>query len=205
MLHRKALSLSLVCCVTLLAGCGGEPPSGPQVELQTELGKIRIELNEEQAPITTANFLRYVDEDRYSPGSFYRTQRGEEQLMGPPVGVVQGGLWHGDSTKMLPPIPLESTRETGLRHTTGTVSMARHGDDNSARAEFFIVIGEQPHLDYRERVLVGDSAVTMPGYAAFGKVVDGMDVVRAIQRLPTQKGQKELLRTPVPFRAVRVE
>ncbi|MDQ3308920.1 MAG: peptidylprolyl isomerase [Gemmatimonadota bacterium] len=193
-----------LCLLTLILAsisCGGEPTSGPQVELQTELGKIRIELHEKLAPITTANFLRYVDEGRYNPGSFYRVQVGEAQLMGPPIGVVQGGLWAGDSTKMLPPIPFESTEQTGLRHTTGTVSMARFGEEDGARAEFFIVIGEQPHLDYRERVLVGDTAVTMPGYAAFGKVVGGMSTVRAIQRRPAQK---ELLQTPVPFRAVRV-
>ncbi len=79
--------------------------------------------------------------------------------------------------------------------------MARFGEEDGARAEFFIVIGEQPHLDYRERVLVGDTVVTMPGYAAFGKVVGGMSTVRAIQRRPAQK---ELLQTSVPFRAVRV-
>lgn len=195
---RKLCAAGLV---VLVSACGREQRTRPQVELQTELGNIRIELHEKEAPITTANFLRYVDEGRYAPGSFYRVQIGEAQLMGPPVGVIQGGLWAGDSTKMLPPIPFESTEQTGLRHTTGTVSMARFGDENSARAEFFIVIGDQPHLDYRERVLVGDSAVTMPGYAAFGKVVDGFATIRAIQRRPTRK---ELLRTPVPFRAVRV-
>jgi peptidyl-prolyl cis-trans isomerase A (cyclophilin A) len=171
------------------------------VELQTELGNIQIELHEKEAPITVANFLRYVDEGRYNPGSFYRVQVGEAQLMGPPVGVIQGGLWAGDSTKMLPPIPFESTQQTGLRHTSGTVSMAKFGDGDGARAEFFIVIGEQPHLDYRERVLVGDSAVTMPGYAAFGKVVSGASTVRAIQQRPARE---ELLRSPVPFRAARV-
>jgi peptidyl-prolyl cis-trans isomerase A (cyclophilin A) len=194
----------MLCLLPLIhaaVSCGGEQRSGPQVELQTELGKIRIELHQKEAPITTANFLRYVDEGRYNPGSFYRVQAGEAQLMGPPIGVVQGGLWAGDSAKMLPPIPFESTEQTGLRHTTGTVSMARFGEEDGARAEFFIVIGEQPHLDYRERVLVGDSAVTMPGYAAFGKVVDGMSTVRAIQR---RSAREELLQTPVPFRAVRV-
>ena len=194
-------TLCLLPLILAAISCGGEQRAGPQVELQTDLGKIRIELHEKEAPITTANFLRYVDEGRYNPGAFYRVQAGEAQLMGPPIGVVQGGLWAGDSTKMLPPIPFESTQQTGLRHTTGTVSMARFGEEDGARAEFFIVIGEQPHLDYRERVLVGDSAVTMPGYAAFGKVVGGMSTVRAIQRRPAQK---ELLQTPVPFRAVRV-
>ncbi len=174
-----------------LAGCAAPQP---QVELRTALGTIRIALDSARAPVTTVNFLRYVREGRYQGASFYRVTRSEPQLMQPVTGVVQGGLWRGDTTRFLPPIPLESTRQTGLRHTDGTVSMARFENPNGARAEFFVVVGDQPHLDYQ-----GPGA---EGYAAFGRVVEGMDVVRALVRLPTRG---ELLPRPLPFEAVRVE
>jgi peptidyl-prolyl cis-trans isomerase A (cyclophilin A) len=110
-----------------------------------------------------------------------------------PTAVVQGGLYGGDKSKLLPPVPLESTRQTGLRHTEGVVSMARF-DVNTAQAEFFVVIGDQPHLDYRD--------AQRPGYAAFGRVVRGMDLVRQMRGLPLDG---ERLRRPIPFRAVRVK
>lgn len=185
----------LALAATLAAAACGAP--GPQVEVQTRFGAIRIELDSARAPRTVANFLRYVDTGRYASGaSFYRVHHGEAELMRPATGVVQGGLWGGDSTRLLPPVPFESTRRTGLRHTDGTVSMAHFADPNSARAEFFIVVGEQPHLDYH------DSTPTGAGYAAFGRVVEGMEIVRAISAAPTHG---ELLRVPIPFRVVRVE
>ncbi len=164
------------------------------MEIRTELGTIRIEVDSARAPATAANFLRYVREGRYAEASFYRVRRDPPQLMQPPRGVLQGGLWYGDSTRLLPPVPFESTQRTGLRHTDGTVSMARFDEPDGARAEFFIVVGDQPHLDYR--------GPAQTGYAAFGRVVEGMDVVRAIQRLPASG---ERLRTPVRFSAGMVE
>lgn len=194
-LRRGALLRLLTLAIVALAaaGCGR---SGPQVELQTRFGVIRIELDSVHAPRTAANFLRYVDEGRYAGASFYRVHHAEAQLMRSAAGVVQGGLWRGDSTRLLPPVPFESTRQTGLRHTDGTVSMAHFEDPNSARAEFFIVVGDQPHLDFR------DSTPAGAGYAAFGRVVEGMEIVRAIQQAPTRG---ELLRVPIPFTARRVK
>lgn len=183
-----------LCAVLALPGaaCG---PSNPQVELQTPFGAVRIEVDSARAPRTAANFLRYVDEGRYDSASFYRVRREEaEVLMQQGTAIVQGGLWYGDTTKLLPPVPFESTAQTGLRHTEGVVSMARFGDVNGARGEFFVVIGDQPHLDYRS----ADSA----GYAVFGRVVEGMDLIRDIQRLPLRG---ELLARPIPFRARRVK
>ena len=181
---------SLALLALAAAGCGERRP---QVELRTDLGTIRVELDSARAPATTANFLRYVREGRFAGASFYRVRRDPAQPMRRPTGIVQGGLWGGDSTRLLPPVRFESTRQTGLRHEDGTLSMARFEDVNGARAEFFVSLGEQPHLDYR-----GPGA---EGYAAFGRVVEGMEVVRAIQRLPARG---ELLRRPVPFRAARV-
>lgn len=175
----------------VVAGCG---PSNPQVDLHTPFGTIRVEVDTARAPRTAANFLRYVDEGRFDGASFYRVRREPAELMRKATAVVQGGLWAGDTTQLLPPVPFESTRQTGIEHKEGTVSMARFGDVNGARAEFFVVVGSQPHLDYR--------SAAEPGYAAFGRVVDGMELVDAIGRLPVRR---ELLRRPIPFRAVRVK
>ncbi len=185
--------LRIGCSIAVLlvgVGCG---PSNPQVDLTTPFGTIRIEVDSVRAPRTAANFLRYVDEGRLDSASFYRVRREEAELMQPGTAVVQGGLWRGDTTRFLPPIALESTRETGLRHTDGVVSLARFAV-NSGRGEFFIVIGDQPHLDYR--------SAEKPGYAAFGRVVEGMDLVRQIRGLPVRD---ELLARPIPFSASRVK
>lgn len=176
--------------ILLAAGCG---PQNPQVDLQTRFGLIRIEVDTVSAPKTAANFLRYVDEGRYAGASFYRVRREEAELMQKGTAIVQGGQWYGDTTRMLPPIPLESTRQTGLEHVDGAVSMARF-DVNGARGEFFIVVGDQPHLDYR-----GEGE---PGYAVFGRVVEGMELVRDIQGLPTRE---EILAKPIPFTAARAK
>lgn len=182
--------LALLVAALSAAGCG---PRNPRVDLVTPFGTIRVEVDSARAPVTAANFLRYVDEGRYANASFYRVRGEEAELMRERAAIVQGGLYmDDDTTRLLPPIPLESTRRTGLPHVDGAVSMARF-DVNSARAEFFIVVGDQPHLDYRD--------AGRPGYAAFGTVVEGMDLVRRISSLPARE---ERLSRPIPFRAVRV-
>ena len=186
---RRFTRFSAAAALLLGIGCG---PSNPRVDLHTRFGSIRIEVDSVHAPHTAANFLRYVDEGRFDSASFYRVRREEAELMQQGTAIVQGGLWRGDTTRFLPPIPLESTRQTGLRHTDGVVSLARFGVD-SGRGEFFIVIGDQPHLDYR-----GPDA---PGYAAFGRVVEGMDLIHQIRRLPVEGEQ---LARPIPFSAARV-
>lgn len=184
---RRALPL----LAALLAACG---TGNPEVELETAFGTIRIEVDSSRAPATAANFLRYVDEGRYDGAAFYRVRREDQDPTRRTTAIVQGGLWRGDSTKILPPVPFEPTSATGLRHTTGTVSLARFGDVESGRSEFFIVVGDQPHLDWQ-----GEAR---PGYAAFGRVVEGMELVRALAALPVRD---ERIARPVPFRAVRAE
>jgi peptidyl-prolyl cis-trans isomerase A (cyclophilin A) len=178
----------MLCAATLLSGCG---PDSPQVELRTQFGVIRVEVDSALAPKTAANFLRYVDEGRYATASFYRVRSEDAALMRKGTAIVQGGLWYGDTTKMLPPIPLESTRQTGLKHVDGAIAMARF-DSVGARGEFYIVIGDQPHLDYRGQA--------EPGYAVFGRVVQGMELVREIRRLPAPR---EHLARRIPFTAAR--
>jgi peptidyl-prolyl cis-trans isomerase A (cyclophilin A) len=128
-----------------------------------------------RAPITAGNFLRYVDTGRYDNSSIYRATRtvGLET-----TGLIEGGL-QNDPRRLLPPIAHESTLTTGLKHLDGTISMAREAP-GTATADFFICVGDAPYLDANPAA-AGDNA----GYAAFGTVAAGMDVVRAILALPT--------------------
>ena len=168
---------------TLLGGLGASAvPAGaiaagrqPRVELLTGKGLIVVELAQSQAPITCANFLHYVTAGRFSNATFYRASR---SLRSPGVGLIEGGL-QNDPKKLFAPIAHESTFTTGLRHLDGTISMAREAP-GTATADFFICSGAAPYLDANP-ILPGDNA----GFAAFGHVVDGMDVVRAILSLPT--------------------
>ena len=167
---------------TLLAGLGAAAAplpaaaaGSPRVELKTDKGLIVLELASTKAPITCANFLRYVTTGRFSNATFYRASRSART---PTSGLIEGGL-QNDPKKLLPPIAHESTFTTGLRHVDGTISMARDAP-GTATADFFICSGPAPYLDANP-IMPGDNA----GYAAFGQVVDGMDVVRAILALPT--------------------
>lgn len=154
--------------------------ANPKVSIQTELGEIVIELFAAQAPITVANFLRYVEENRYQGATFYRTVRLDNQAQSPvKIEVIQGGLGMGEHPAKLPSIQQETTAQTGLRHQDGTVSMARL-EPNSAHSEFFICIGDQPELDFG-----GKRNPDGQGFTAFGQVVQGMEVVRQIQARPS--------------------
>ena len=148
---------------------------GVTVAVTTGKGGLLLELEQDRAPITTANFLRYVDTQRFDGASFYRASRA---LGAPGVGLIEGGL-QNDPRRLLPPIAHESTQATGLAHTDGVISMARLAP-GTATADFFICCGPAAYLDAHPGA-AGDNA----GYAAFGRVVDGMDVVRAILALPT--------------------
>jgi peptidyl-prolyl cis-trans isomerase A (cyclophilin A) len=184
-----ARRLASAAVVLALAGCGrASGQAHPRVRIHTDLGDVTVEVLADKAPVTAANFLRYVDEGRYAGAAFYRIRKDPAVPFQATTGIVQGGQWYGDSTRLLPPIPLESTRQTGLKHVDGAVSMARFGPPNSARSEFFFVVGDQPYLDWRDETPDGQ------GYAVFGRVEDGMDVVRRIQDLPADG---ERLRIPV--------
>lgn len=165
----------------------------PHVVLETDLGEIELEVDSARAPRTAENFLRYVDAGAYDGGRFHRTvtpanQPGDAVR----IEVIQAGAAEGAPARS--PIPLERTRDTALRHRDGALSMARAGPD-SATSDFFICIGDQPELDFG-----GRRNPDRQGFAAFGRVVRGMDVVRAIQRAPAE-GQR--LRPPVAIRRAR--
>ena len=147
----------------------------------TELGDIEIEVDVARAPISAANFLKYVDAGKYDGGRFHRTVRADNQKAHPvPIGVIQGASAARGADDLFPPVPLERTRDTGLLHRDGTLSLARAGVD-TATDHFFICIGDQPELDYG-----GRRNADGQGFAAFGRVVSGMDVVRKIQAAPAK-------------------
>ena len=146
----------------------------PKVAVQTGKGVILLELELGKAPITAANFLRYVDAGKYDGAVFYRASRAAGA---PTVGLIEGGL--ADDQAKFDPIAHESTLVSGLAHKDGTISMAREAP-GTATADFFICSGPASYLDANPKA-AGDNA----GYAAFGSVVEGMDVVRAILALPT--------------------
>ncbi len=181
--------------VTLLALCAAAvlAPSVPSnaatraaapvdVAIQTSIGTIVVRLDRAHAPGTTANFLHYVDLGAYNGTTFYRTvSRGTSK-----IEVIQGGLNPQGPNPMIRQIPLEPTSKTRLHNTDGAISMARTSDPNSGTTEFFICLGDNRYLDA--------GGPTGPGYAAFGKVVRGADVVRKIQRSPANG---ELLAPPI--------
>lgn len=152
------------------------PAATDHVVIATAWGPIEVELYGDDAPNTVDNFLQYVDDALFDGGSFFRVVREDNQPNDSVrIGVVQGGPPRGVGDRMRPAIALERTRDTGVRHLDGAISMARGGPD-TGRSQFFICIGDQPELDYD-----GRRNPDGQGFAAFGRVVEGMDVVRRIQ------------------------
>ncbi len=149
------------------------------VLMTTSEGEIEIELYLDGAPITAANFLRLVEGGYMNGSTFYRTVTYANDNGSPRIEVIQGGPNQGDGP--FPPIAHETTEQTGILHTDGAISMSR-GGVGTASTEFFICIGDQPGLDYGQ-----PRNADMQGFAAFGKVVRGMDVVRAINNSPTDE------------------
>jgi cyclophilin family peptidyl-prolyl cis-trans isomerase len=172
-------------------------PDRPRVRLETTLGHIEIELDALAAPATTRNFLHYAHERLYNDGQFFRTVRLDNQPTNAiKIQVIQARAGTERQDEFLPPILLERTRDTGLRHVDGTVSMARTGPD-TAQHHFFICIGDQPELDF-----AGKRNPDGQGFAAFGRVVKGMDLVRKIHAAPAEDQQ---LSPPVAIqRAIRL-
>ncbi len=152
----------------------------PKVRVSTSLGDIVIAVDTVHAPVTSANFLGYVDAGMYTNGRFHRTVTPTNQPNNlVKIEVIQGGRDSAHAGERAP-IPLERTSVTKLKHLNGTVSMARGGPD-TATSDFFICIGDQPALDFG-----GKRNPDGQGFAAFGTVTSGMDVVRRIQQSPAQ-------------------
>ncbi|MCW4050678.1 MAG: peptidylprolyl isomerase [Candidatus Bathyarchaeota archaeon] len=164
----------------------------PEVLIKTSLGDIKVQIYPEKAPVTSGNFLRYVDDGLYDGTSFFRTVT----MMNQPndevkIEVIQGG--QVPKEKEYEPIILERTTLTGLKHLDGVISMGRFKPD-SAKSSFFFCIGDQPELDFG-----GKRNPDGQGFAAFGQVVEGMDVVRAIQ---VQPHEEQRLTPPIVIHSI---
>ena len=164
----------------------------PRVAIETDKGTIVVELEDRKAPVTATNFLYYVDKHRFDGGQFFRANRAKGA---PGAGSIQGQP--KPYSRRAPPIAHESTLKTGLKHTAGAISMGRDAP-GSATADFFICASPQPYLDAKP-----GKSDTAAGYAVFGYVVQGMDVVKKIlagrtdgpTNVPSMKGQ--ILNPPV--------
>ncbi len=165
------------------------------VRIETSMGVIVAALDSARAPITVTNFLRYVDAGAYNGGVFHRTVTPDNQPRDSVrIAVIQGGANRARTGARFPVIALERTDVTGVTHVDGALSMARAGP-NTATSDFFVCIGDQPSLDAG-----GHRNTDGQGFAAFGRVTSGMDVVRAIHRAPAD-GQS----LAPPISIIRVE
>ena len=166
-------------------------PGIVRVQLVTAAGPITLALDTRRAPETTKNFLAYVDDGRFNGAVFYRSARSRKA---PQFGFVQGGI-RTDARRILPPFKHERTDQTGIHHTDGTISMARRLEPNSAGGNFFIAVGPLPNFDAKG---------SFPGYAAFGHVTGGMDVVKKILARPVGGGMGgQMLLQPIRILGAR--
>jgi peptidyl-prolyl cis-trans isomerase A (cyclophilin A) len=166
------LIIGLWSALTVALPANRPSPGFTRVAIETSVGTMVVAVDQKRAPRTSANFLTYVDDGRFDGVTFYRAARRKSD---PHYGLIQGGI-DTDARRSLPPVAHEPTSRTGILHLDATLSMARPNRPNSAMGNFFITIGATPNMDAR-----GDYI----GYAAFGHVVGGMDVVRKILSVPT--------------------
>jgi peptidyl-prolyl cis-trans isomerase A (cyclophilin A) len=197
--HALLFSLILAVPLSLASGqrrAGTPAPAGiVRVVIETEKGNIAVDLDSAHAPVSVANFLQYVDGGYYDGGRFHRTVTPANQPKDTVrIEVVQAGANPARRGTGFPPVPLERTNATGLHHKDGTLSMARAGP-NTATSDFFICIGDQPALDFG-----GHRNLDGQGFAAFGRVTEGMAIVRAIQGSPAN-GQQ--LDPPIAITRIR--
>lgn len=206
MASLRIVACSVLLLITAVSLRGDDPTERPvfqegivRVRLETEFGNITLAIETRRAPITAANFLKYVEAGLYDGGRFHRATRPDNYTPVPPnrpmMEIIQGGI--NPKQKPFAAIPLERTSVTGLKHVAGTVSMAR-GAPDTATGDFFILLDDQPSLDFG-----GMRFDDGQGAAAFGRVIEGLDVVRKIQQRPVEK---QALTPPVAIvKAVRID
>ena len=196
-----ACEMVLLVLILAASGAAAQGATSPPVVVvfETDKGSIEIEVDAQHAPVTAANFLKYVDGRFYDGGVINRAVRPDTTVRHDvEIQVIQFQIDRNRRRDEFPPIALERTSATGLKHVDGTVSMARNGPD-TATASFSIVIGDQPEMDF-----AGKRNPDGQGFAVFGRVVRGMDVVKAIQKSPTgQRGQYGTETLDPPIRIVR--
>ena len=193
MMHRKFRTiLSTIVLAIVLTNLDGRAQT-TLVTIETSIGSIDVAIDSTHAPITSANFLKYVDEKMYDGGRFHRAVRRDNQARKDVlIEVIQAGRSpeQAKTVKGFGPITLERTSLTTLKHVDGAISMARGNTADSASSDFFICVGDQPSLDFG-----GARAADGQGFAAFGRVIKGMDVVRKIQA--GQTNDREQLIEPI--------
>jgi peptidyl-prolyl cis-trans isomerase A (cyclophilin A) len=189
--RARVLAFAAVLAGVFTAPAIAAPRGTVDVAIATTAGPIVVRLDRARAPGTVDNFLHYVDTHAYDGAIFYRTVRRSSEPQSR-IEVIQGGLHPETATTSNKPIPIEPTSKTGLHNVDGTIAMARLSDPNSATTEFFIDIGDNTFLDA--------GGPLGPGYAAFGHVIRGMDVVRRIHTAPAE-GQ--MLSPPIKITTVR--
>ena len=174
------------------AGIRAAEGGNPVVLMKTSMGTIKIELDQEKAPVSTANFLAYVNDKFYDGTIFHRVI---------PAFMIQGGGFDKDMNQKKTKAPIKNEAGNGLKNLNGTIAMARTSDPNSATAQFFINTKDNAFLDHR------DDSVQGYGYAVFGKVVEGMDVVKKIEAVQTttKMPHQNVPVTPVVIESVTVE
>ncbi|MCB2197162.1 MAG: peptidylprolyl isomerase [Bacteroidetes bacterium] len=175
--------------------CNSRSPK-TEIEIKTESGSIVAELYPDKAPVTCENFLKYIRNNKLEGSKFYRVVRMDNQPKNDvKIEVIQGGLGFEVEESPYPPIQHETTKETGVLHEDGTLSMAR-AEPGTASSEFFICIGDQPELDFG-----GKRNPDGQGFAAFGKVTKGMDIVKKIQ---IQPDEGQMLIDPVKILSIKI-
>jgi peptidyl-prolyl cis-trans isomerase A (cyclophilin A) len=190
---KAGASACVACLLFCLFASGQAKPV--RIVIETELGAIEAEIDTVRAPMTAANFLKYVDGGFYDGGRFHRAVKPDNQPNNAvKIEVVQAGINPDRRKDGFPPIPLERTSATGLFHKNGTLSMARNGPD-TATSDFSICLGDQPALDFG-----GARNPDGQGFAAFGVVTKGMEVARKIQAAPISQ---QSLTPPVPIISIR--
>ena len=197
MFSRRRLIAGGVALLAVPRAALAREPAVVRVRFVTAAGSFIVALDTRRAPATAANFLAYVDDERFDGTSFCRAARSKRV---PGTGFVQGGI-RTDARRILPPFPLETTAQTGLRHVDGAISMARGATADAAGGNFFVCIGDAPHMDARPGY---------KGYAAFGKVIAGMPVLKRILAVPTGGGfdsmKGQMILKPIPIiRAIRMD
>ena len=195
----RAMMAAAVLAFLGLAACATTTSAqdSPRVVIETDAGRMVVELDLARAPLSTCNFLSYVHDGDYGGGRFFRTVVRATNANPNPIDVIQAATPRGADDDQRPPVLLERTRDTGLSHVAGTISMARDGPD-TATSSFFIVTQDTPALDFG-----GGRNPDGQGFAAFGRLVEGLDVARRIQMSPADG--EERLTPPVAIRWARIE
>ncbi len=188
--------LVILSCIIFLLSCK-KKYDNPHILISTQFGEMEAELYASKAPKSVATFLQFVNEHLYDNSTFYRVlKEGNQPTSAFKTEIIQGGIWNTDNAKALkqPLIPHETTRQTGVTHKNGTLSLART-EPGTASTEFFICVGDQPLYDYG-----GNTNLDRQGYAAFGKIIKGLDILHKIHHQP-ENGED--FYPPVPIFSIK--